>query len=84
MIGNVWFDRTENRTMYNIEDNRYRLLTAGAGVDKAAEVDPTQKAAKSDGRSPSAILVTTTGDELVINTSGRSKVFAVSISYNFV
>ena len=79
MIGNVWFDRTENRTMYNIEDDRYRLLTAGAGVDKAAEIDPTQKAAKSDGRSPSAILVTTTGDELVINTTGRAKVFAVSI-----
>ena len=29
MIGNVWFDRTENRTMYNIEDDRYQLLTAG-------------------------------------------------------
>ena len=79
MIGNVWFDRTENRTMYNIEDDRYRLLTAGAGVDKDAEIDSTQKAAKSDGRSPSTIMVTTTGDELAINTAGRAKVFAVSI-----
>ncbi|MDH3327745.1 MAG: alkaline phosphatase family protein [Desulfobulbaceae bacterium] len=79
MIGNVWFDRTENRTMYNIEDDRYRLLTAGAGVDKDAEIDSTQKAAKSDGRSPSAIMVTTTGDELAISTAGRAKVFAVSI-----
>ncbi len=79
MIGNVWFDRTENRTMYNIEDDRYKLLTAGAGVDQDAEIDSTQKAAKSDGRSPSAIMVTTTGDELAINTAGRAKVFAVSI-----
>ena len=79
MVGNVWFDRTENRTMYNIEDARYRLLTAGAGVDKDAEIDSTQKAAKSDGRSPSAIMVTTTGDELAINTAGQAKIFAVSI-----
>ncbi len=79
MIGNVWFDRTENRTMYNIEDDRYRLLTAGAGVDKDAEIDSTQKTAKSDGRSPSAIMVTTTGDELAISTAGRAKVFAISI-----
>jgi predicted AlkP superfamily pyrophosphatase or phosphodiesterase len=79
MIGNVWFDRTENRTMYNIEDDRYKLLTAGAGVDKDAEIDSTQKAAKSDGRSPTAIMVTTTGDELAISTAGRAKVFAVSV-----
>lgn len=79
MIGNVWFDRIENRTMYNIEDSNYQLLTAAAGVDKDAEIDSTQKAAKSDGRSPSAIMVTTTGDELALNTAGRAKVFAVSI-----
>ena len=79
MIGNVWFDRTENRTMYNIEDDHYKLLTAGAGVDKDAEIDSTQKAAKSDGRSPAAIMVTTTGDELAISTAGRAKVFAVSV-----
>ena len=79
MIGNVWFDRTQGRTRYNIEDDRYRLLTAGAGVDKDAEIDSTQKAAKSDGRSPAAIMVTTFGDELAIHTAGRAKVFAVSI-----
>ena len=79
MIGNVWFDRTENRTMYNIEDKRYKLLTAGAGVNKDAEIDSTQKAAKSDGRSPAAIMVTTTGDELAISTAGRAKIFAVSV-----
>lgn len=79
MVGNVWFDRNENRTMYNIEDDNYELLTAGAGVDKNAEIDSTQKAAKSDGRSPAAMMVTTTGDELVLNTAGQAKVFAVSV-----
>lgn len=79
MIGNVWFDRTKGRTVYNIEDDRFKLLTAGAGVDQDAEIDSTQKAARSDGRSPSAIMVTTFGDELTIHTAGRAKVFGVSI-----
>jgi hypothetical protein len=79
MIGNVWYDRTKGRTVYNIEDDRYKLLTAGAGVDQDAEIDSTQKAAKSDGRSPSAIMVTTLGDELAIHTAGRAKIFGVSI-----
>lgn len=79
MIGNVWFDRTENRTRYNIEDDRYRLLTAGAGVDKDAEIDSTQKAAKTEGRSPAAIMVTTFSDELAISTAGQAKIFAVSV-----
>ncbi len=79
MIGNVWFDRTLGRTVYNIEDDRYSLLTAGAGVDQDAEIDSTQKAAKSDGRSPSAIMVTTLSDELAIHTAGKAKIFAVSI-----
>ena len=79
MIGNLWFDRTEGRTRYNIEDNRYRLLTAGAGVDKKAEIDSTQKAAQSDGRSPSAIMVTTLSDEMAIHTAGQAKIFAVSV-----
>lgn len=79
MIGNVWYDRAEGRTVYNIEDDNYKLLTAGAGVDQDAEIDSTQKAAKSDGRSPSAIMVTTLGDELAIHSAGRAKVFAVSI-----
>ena len=79
MIGNVWYDRTKGRTVYNIEDDSYTLLTAGAGVDQDAEIDSTQKAAKSDGRSPSAIMVTTLGDELAIHTAGNAKVFGVSI-----
>jgi predicted AlkP superfamily pyrophosphatase or phosphodiesterase len=79
MIANLWFDRTEGRNVYNIEDDRYRLLTSGGGVDKATEIDSTQKAAKTDGRSPAAIMVTTFSDELAIHTAGQSKIFAVSV-----
>jgi predicted AlkP superfamily pyrophosphatase or phosphodiesterase len=50
MIGNVWFDRALDRTVYNIEDPDYMLLTAGASVDSATEIDPTQRAAKVEGR----------------------------------
>ena len=79
MVGNVWFDREKGRLAYNIEDARYHLLTAGADVDKQTEIDPTQKAAKVDGRSPAAILSSTFSDELAVNYNGKSKIFAVSV-----
>ena len=79
MVGNSWFDRESGETTYNIEDSRYPLLTEGADVDKATEIDPTQRAARSEGRSPSAILVSTFSDELALYFSGRSKIFAVSV-----
>jgi len=52
MIGNIWFDRSTGVTTYNIEDLNHKLLTEGADVDASTEIDPTQKAASSDGRSP--------------------------------
>ena len=79
MIGNVWFDRGSGEMTYNIEDERYPLLTKGADVDKGSEIDPTQKVARSEGRSPAAILTSTFGDELAISTAGKAKVFGVSI-----
>jgi hypothetical protein len=79
LVGNVWFDRASEQLVYNVEDARYPLLSAGADVDRATEVDPTQKVAKTDGRSPSAILVSTFSDELAISTAGKAKVFAVSV-----
>jgi predicted AlkP superfamily pyrophosphatase or phosphodiesterase len=79
MIGNLWFDRNAGRTVYNIEDPDYSILTEGAGVDADTEIDPTQKAASSDGRSPKTILTSTFGDELSISTAGRAKVFGVSV-----
>ncbi len=79
MIGNVWLDRATGKLAYNIEDARYRILSPGAGVDKATEIDPTQKVASTDGRSPAAILGTTFSDELAIHTAGKAKIFGISI-----
>ena len=79
MIGNVWLDRSTGHLTYNVEDARYPILSVGAGVDKSTEIDPTQRTARSDGRSPSALLVSTFSDELNINQGGKSKVFGVSV-----
>jgi predicted AlkP superfamily pyrophosphatase or phosphodiesterase len=79
MVANVWYDRELNRLVYNIEDSDYGLLTAGADVDQQTEIDPTQKAAKVDGRSPNNILTSTLSDEMAIHFGGRSKIFAVSV-----
>jgi predicted AlkP superfamily pyrophosphatase or phosphodiesterase len=79
MIGNLWFDRETGFTTYNVEDPDYRLLTEGASVDASTEIDPTQRAARSDGRSPAAMLVTTFADELRSNTGGEAKVIGISV-----
>jgi predicted AlkP superfamily pyrophosphatase or phosphodiesterase len=79
MVANVWLDRGLGRLVYNIEDPDERLLTADADVDDAAEIDPTQRTAKVEGRSPKALLVSTFGDELSVNTAGKAKVFGVSV-----
>jgi predicted AlkP superfamily pyrophosphatase or phosphodiesterase len=79
MVANVWLDRKTGKLAYNTQDNRYRILTPGADVDKAHELDPTQKLASTDGRSPAAILVSTFSDELAIRYAGRSKIFGVSV-----
>ncbi len=79
MVGNLWFDRETGFTTYNVEDSRYRLLTAGADVNEDAEIDPTQRAARSEGRSPAAILVTTFADELRSSNDGQSRVVGVSV-----
>ena len=79
MVGNVWFDREAGRLVYNIEDADHHLLTVGADVDQKTEIDPTQKAAKVDGRSPAAILSSTFSDELAVHYGGQSKIFAVSV-----
>ncbi len=79
MVANVWFDRERGRLVYNIEDPDYYLLTATAGIDKQNEIDHTQKAARSDGRSPDNILTSTFSDELAAHYAGQSKIFAVSV-----
>jgi predicted AlkP superfamily pyrophosphatase or phosphodiesterase len=79
MVGNLWFDRETGFTTYNVEDPDYRLLTRGASVDASTEIDPTQRAARSEGRSPAAILVSTFSDELRSHTGGKAKVVGVSV-----
>ncbi|MGB0415243.1 MAG: alkaline phosphatase family protein [Coraliomargarita sp.] len=79
MIGNIWFDRSTGQTTYNIEDPEYSLLTADADVDSETEIDPTQRAANTDGRSPHAMLCSTFADELAVRTAGQAKIFGVSV-----
>jgi len=79
MVANVWLDRATGELTYNVEDFRYPLLSKGAGVDKKSEIDYTQKTARSNGRSPSRILVSTFSDELTLVQGGKSKVFGVSV-----
>lgn len=79
MIGNIWFDRAQDRVVYNVEDPTAPLLGEGAGVNEDIEIDPTQAAAGTDGRSPRSMLVTTFSDELSAATAGSAKVFGVSI-----
>lgn len=79
MVGNVWYDRQLERLVYNVEDANYSMLSAGAGVDKSTEIDPTQRTALQDGRSPEPILATTFSDELTVSSNGQAKVFSVSI-----
>jgi len=79
MIGNLWYDKELKRTVYNVEDYRYPLIGSNAGVDKNTEIDPSQAAASTDGRSPSAIISTTFSDELAMSTNGKAKIFGVSV-----
>jgi hypothetical protein len=79
MIANVWLDRDEGALLYNVEDGRYDLLSKGAGVDRSREIDPTQRVARSQGRSPAAILTSTFSDELSTRYGDQTKIFAVSV-----
>ena len=79
MVGNVWYDRQKERLVYNVEDGDYAMLTQGAGVNQSTEIDPTQKTAKLDGRSPVPILSTTFSDELAVASNGQSKIYSVSV-----
>jgi predicted AlkP superfamily pyrophosphatase or phosphodiesterase len=79
MVANVWLDRGTGKLTYNLEDPRYPLLSKSAGVDKGAEIDPTQRLATSDGRSPAPILVSTFSDELALSNAGKSKIFGISV-----
>ncbi len=78
MIGNAWLDGETGELGYNIEDARYPLLPTRDEPVKGEQVDPAQRAARSQGRSPRAILAPTFTDTLMARTGGRSKIFAIS------
>jgi len=78
MVANLWFDRKTGQPYYNVQDGNYPLLSQG-GVDQSTEIDPTQRAATTDGRSPKAILTTTIADEISVGIAGGPKVFGVSV-----
>ena len=79
MVGNIWYDSVLGREVYNIEDPDFPLLSADADVNDETEIDPTQRAAGTDGRSPLAILSSTFSDELAAATGGQAKIFGVSV-----
>ncbi|OIQ28562.1 MAG: alkaline phosphatase [Bacteroidetes bacterium MedPE-SWsnd-G2] len=79
MIANVWLNRETGVLSYNIEDPRFSLLSADADVNQKTEIDPTQKKARSSGRSPANIKVSTFSDELKLASNGKAKVFGVSV-----
>lgn len=78
MVANLWFDRIAGTQFYNVQDPRFPLVGA-AGVDAGAEIDPTQRAATTDGRSPHNILTSTISDEIALHFGPKAKIFGVSI-----
>jgi predicted AlkP superfamily pyrophosphatase or phosphodiesterase len=78
MVANLWFDRKTGQQVYNVQDADYPLVGVGP-VDKSAEIDSTQAAATTDGRSPRNILTTTISDEIAMRFGPESKVFGVSV-----
>jgi len=65
MIGNDWYDAANGRSVNCVEDERYG--------------EPGGPPGPAAGRSPRNLTSSTFGDELVLASGGRSRVFAVSI-----
>lgn len=79
MVANVWLDRATGELTYNVEDADYPLVGEGGGVDASTEIDPTQKLATTQGRSPRGIRTTTISDEISLSLGPKAKVFGVSV-----
>ena len=78
MTGNVWFDAEDGELAYNIEDEEFPLLPVRDTAMKGEQVDPAQQLARTEGRSPRAILAETFSDKLKAQTGGHAKIFSVS------
>ncbi|NRB17441.1 MAG: alkaline phosphatase family protein [Rhodobacteraceae bacterium] len=78
MVANLWFDRKTGIQFYNVQDPDYPLVGA-AGIDATTEIDPTQRAATTDGRSPRNIISSTLSDEIALHFGPAAKIFGVSV-----
>ncbi|MEP5569073.1 MAG: alkaline phosphatase family protein [Halioglobus sp.] len=78
MVGNVWYHAESGELGYNIEDPEAPLLATRNNVSKGAQIDPAQKRARSNGRSPRGILAPTLSDTMRISLPGNVRVFGVS------
>jgi len=78
MVANLWFDRKTGTPFYNVQDPDFPLVGA-AGIDATNEIDPTQRAATTDGRSPRNIISSTMSDEIALHFGPDSKIFGVSV-----
>lgn len=78
MTGNVWLDAGTGELAYNIEDAESPLIPSREQQKTGDQVDPAQKLARTQGRSPRALLAETFTGKLKSYTGGKAKVFAVS------
>ena len=65
IVSNRWYDRVAERAVYTVEDGRHHVLG----------YQPTP----GSGSSPRNLMSSTIGDELVMASAGRSRVFSASI-----
>jgi len=65
IVGNDWFDVELQRSVNCVEDVQHPLIGSPPGTP--------------DGRSPANLTSSTFGDELVLASGGRSRVFSVSV-----
>ena len=65
IVANDWIDQSTGAFVYNTEDDRHHIIGK----------DPK----KHEGVSPRNLLSTTIGDEMVVHSGGRSRVFSVSV-----
>ena len=78
MVGNVWYDRSMNRAVYNIEVLNHRELPSGSSNNASIQLDDTQNTAQVNGRSPVNINSSTLADVIIKASNGQSRAFAVS------
>jgi len=65
IAGNEWYDAANRKTVYSMADSRYPVIGETPG--------------SAEGRSPHNLESSTFGDELVLSSAGKSRVFSVSI-----